>query len=166
MPDSSRPRFDWWMLLGLGLFLGPGCGLIFGGKSDSDDDDDDQAWETGIRGGGDGADGGDGPDGVSPVITEGYAGYEDTGVLGITAALILTVEDPNGDVEGGTFYLSLSGGPPYEYVIGGEDVNYNEDTGTVSLIFSNVDPVNYTVEMQVSDAAGHTSNIWTGFMEG
>lgn len=164
MPRTSGIRHARWVPIGLALMMGTGCGLLFGVKAESDDDDDEQSWDTGT----DGIPGGDGNigagDGLSPVITEGYAGYYDAGRLGITGSFVVTVEDPNDDIVGGIFSVTLRDAGEYEYVIGGDDVRYNEETGTVSLIFSNVDPVPYTVDLQVSDAAGHTSNVWTGVM--
>lgn len=131
-----------------------------GSSSDDDDDDDDDGWETGGPDLGGDEGGGSVGDGVSPVITEGYAGYDDTGGLGIVAIFNVQVEDPNDDVEGGTFLLSLNDNDPYDYEIGGEDVTYND--GSVTLIFSNVDPEFYEVQMQVTDREGNASNVWDG----
>jgi hypothetical protein len=145
-------------LLGAGLLLTTAC--TGSTSDDDDDDDDDDGWETGDPdlGGDDG--GGSVGDGVSPVITEGFARYDDTGGLGIVAGFNVQVEDPNDDVEGGTFLLTLNDNDPFSYEIGGEDVTYND--GSVTLIFSNVDPEYYEVKMQVRDRAGNDSNVWDG----
>ena len=100
---------------------------------------------------------------MSPRIVDGYAGYSDTGI-GIVALFVVEVQDPNNDVRGGTFLLTLNGGTTYEYPIDNDEVTYNPSTGNVSLDFSNVEPEYYRVNMQVKDAAGNPSNVWTGEM--
>lgn len=114
-------------------------------------------------GGGTGSGGGSGGDGVSPRIVDGYAGYSDTG-LGVVALFVVEVQDPTNDVRGGTFLRTLNGGTTYEYPIDNDEVTYNPSTGNVSLDFSNVEPEYYRVNMQVKDAAGNPSNVWTGEM--
>lgn len=171
MPRSSRLP----LLLAATLVLAPACFLD--SKSDADDDDDDAGSDTGNPGigggigggssdgggvGGAGVGGGSGSDGVSPVIVDGYAGYSDNGSLGITAVFTVDVYDPDDDLEGGMFGFTLDGGDPYYLEIGGGDVTYNGES--VSLIFSNVEPVPYDVELQVFDLAGNGSNIWEGEM--
>lgn len=152
----------------LAILLG-GCGL-FDKSSDDDDDDEDDDRDSGwvdddIGGGVGGSSGGGSGEGdrVAPRIVDGYAGYSDNGALGLTALFTVEVEDPQDDVDGGLFHLTLNGGDTYDYPIGGEDVELRN--GNVSLIFSNVsDPTPYDVEMSVTDAAGNRSNTWTGEM--
>ena len=151
-----RSRFHIALLMTGSLLLVPACFLGSGADSDDDDDDDDEAFEDTASDPGVGS----GSDGFSPLITEGYAGYSNNGGLGITAIFNVKVTDPNDDVEGGVFELSLNSGEPFAYEIGGEDVTWND--GSVSLIFSNVDPEYYTVQMQVFDRAGNPSNVWDG----
>lgn len=184
---TRRPRALPGLLLGAVLLLGA-C-IPKGGDDDTGDDTGDtqtpnySSGGSGSSGGGSGGwgdgggtsagtgsgdgsgsgSGGGGGDGVSPRIVDGYAGYSDTG-LGVVALFVVEVQDPTNDVLGGTFLLTLNGGTTYEYPIDNDEVTYNPSTGNVSLDFSNVDPEYYRVNMQVKDAAGNPSNIWTGEM--
>ncbi|HCH63072.1 MAG TPA: hypothetical protein DFR83_09725 [Deltaproteobacteria bacterium] len=136
--------------------------------------DDSSGDGGGSGGGGDGtggassggaSDGGTGDDdALSPRIVDGYAGYSDAGALGIVAVFTVEVEDPDDDILGGIFRLTLNDNEPYLFPIDNDTVDYNPSTGNVSLTFSNVEPEYYRVRMRVDDQAGNASNIWTGEM--
>ena len=144
-----------------------------GGGGDSSDDDGGSGGGSGT-GSGDGtggassggeSDGGTaGGDAFSPRIVDGYAGYSDAGALGIVAVFTVEVEDPDDDILGGIFRLTLNDNDPYLFPIDNDTVDYNPSTGNVSLIFSNVELEYYRVRMRVDDQAGNASNIWTGEM--
>ncbi len=110
--------------------------------------------------------GGTASDGVSPRIVDGYPGCIDAGTLGIVGLFTVEVEDPNDDVFGRVLLLALKKGDSCGHAIDDDEAAYNPATGTVSLTFSNVEPGFCRVQLQVEDADGYASNVWSGDMTG
>ena len=77
----------------------------------------------------------------------------------------VTVVDRNDDVFGGIFQLTLNGSTTFGYAIDNDETDWDPEDGTVRLTFSNVDPVRYDVELQVTDTAGNPSNVWRGVID-